>query len=272
MQAGQTEVSFNLLDSNEIKSEYRVIMGTPGHGTLTSGSLPGAYQYTVNPTFWGTDSVTYQICQGEVCKPGVIYFIISPPHCRIKAFDDSFVKILDDSLLIPILDNDSATCGNVHLQSIAYNGAGTAEISRNSVMLRLPDFYEGTVNFSYTIENGDSSSSANATIQVRIDEAYCNQRFKALDDTLTFYPNFNFRIFNPGELIVNDVRCVSSTNLSSFEIINPPSDSLYEVKKQNNRWWFIVKNPAAFTTGTFQYRICTNSSKCDTANVLVRKQ
>lgn len=264
--------SFNLLDSNEIKQEYQVIMGTPVYGTLAKGSTPGSYQYSVDPTFFGTDSVTYQICLNQTCKSGVIYFVIEPPHCRITAFNDDYTLSLDDELFLPVLENDSATCGNVTLKSIS-DPLGYASIQGNQVKLKLPDYYEGTVTFSYTIGNGDSSSTAQVSVHVSYDAAYCERKFSAKDDMLQLYANFTYIVLFPSDLLENDRQgvCNNIIDIESFDIPSPPVNSQYKLIKQNSRWWFIVNDTASFTSGTFDYQVKTVGGAIKTANVIIKK-
>lgn len=272
MREGVSEVSFNLLDSNEIRSEYRVVMGTPSHGTLAAGSTPGAYRYVVNTGYSGTDSVTYQICLNQTCKSGVIYFVIAPPHCRITAFNDEYTLLLDDELLLPVLENDSATCGNVSLISVT-DSFGYASIQGNSIKLILPEYYEGTATFSYTIGNGDSSSTAQVSVHVSYDAAYCERKFKPQNDMLFLFNPTNFRIFIPAELLSNDRQgmCDSVINAASFSIPSPPANPVYELKWQNDQWWFVVKDPANFTSGTFDYQVKTTGGALKTATVVIKK-
>lgn len=268
---GESQVWVNILDYNQIKAEYRLEMGEPHHGTLSTGVVPGGFLYTSNPGFYGIDSVTYRVCLGSVCKSGAIYFHIIAPNCPVKAKNDDYQLILSDVLELPVLGNDSSLCAPASIRSLVYSGPGTAQIVGDSIHVRLPEFYEGEIQLTYTIGNSFGTSSAQVRARVSIDEAYCAARFIPVSDTLTIVNPLQFKTFIPSDLYHNDTRCHSILNLSSFEILNTPSNPVYELKYQSNRYWFLVKDSSSFTQGTFQYRLCTNSGICRTANVVIRK-
>lgn len=268
--SGQENFVFNVLDSNDLKSEYRLNMGKPVFGTMEKGNTPGQFVYKSPNGFTGKDSVSYEVCRNNVCKQGWISFYILSGQCVLKAKDDAYMIPMRDTLFLPVLDNDSICFVN-NLSFPTGASIGTVFRSGNKAALILPPFFEGPVHFSYKIDNGLEADTGEVSIDVFTDLSYCDRRFNARNDTLRLLNGFNFITFYPQALIQNDQACKDSIRTSSFAIVpSPPSNTVYELKFQQNRWWFLVKKPQDFTTGTFQYRLCTNSGKCDTATVVIQ--
>jgi len=267
---GHADVVFNVLDSNDLKSEYTLKMGQPAFGTLEKGTTPGQFTYKAPIGFSGKDSVSYEVCRNDVCKQGWISFYILSGQCVLKAKDDTYLVPMRDTLFLTVLENDSICFVN-NLSFPSGASIGSIFTSGNKAALILPPFYEGPVQFSYVIGDGQKADTAEVSIDVFTDLSYCDRQFKARNDTLRLLTGFNFITFYPQALIQNDLACKDSIRTSSFAIVpSPPSNTVYELKFQQNRWWFLVKKPQDFTAGTFQYRVCTNSGKCDTATVVIQ--
>lgn len=271
MQTNEREVWVNILDYNKFKAEYRIEIGEPVHGKLIAGVAPGGYLYQADSGYYGADSVTYRVCLGTLCKQGVIHFYLSPPHCHIEANADSFKLTLTDVLNLPVLNNDSLNCSGAQLKSVEYSGPGSATVENGSIHLALPEYYEGNLNFSYTIGNEVVNSTATVSVKVSINDAYCLSRFQPVNDTLDIVNPLNFRTFVPSDLYYNDSRCSSILNINSFKIPNPPNNSSFELVYQSNRWWFLVKDTSNFTQGSFEYEVCTNTGDCRKARAVIRK-
>lgn len=261
---------FNVLDSNLLKSEYRIIVGNPVFGSLIAGASPGLYEYVSPSGFSGKDSVAYQICVGEICKSAWISFYVPAKSCRMRAFNDAYSYPLNDTLFLPVLENDTFCSGGL-IQLSNQPPVGSIRVKGNQIALLLPEFYEGSVSFPYTLKSGTDSSSAQVNVTVSLTGGYCDRKFKAVNDTITLLQGFHFKTFKPEDLIFNDIQCNGAILPGSFAIVpSPPSNPLYQLKFQQNRWWFLVKQPQNFTSGTFQYKVCTNSGKCDTATVVIK--
>ncbi len=261
---------FNLLDSNTIKAEYQIIMGIPVFGAIAQGAVPGAYQYTPPVNFFGKDSVEYQICLGSVCKTAFISFVVPKPDCQQLAVNDNYTLPLSDTLWLNVLEND-VVCENSILELQTNPSAGVAAVVGKKIRLILPDFFEGSLIFNYVLKNGIETGIGEVSVSLSLTQTYCDQRFKANDDELILPAGFNFRTFKPEDLIFNDIKCIGENPISSFSIVpSPPSNPVFELKFQQNRWWFLIKQPQSFTSGTFKYKVCTNSGKCDTATVVIR--
>ncbi|HWT14180.1 MAG TPA: Ig-like domain-containing protein, partial [Patescibacteria group bacterium] len=69
------------------------IQAQQGTAVITNGAT-GAFTYTPNPGFCGTDQFTYQVTNGSVIDQGIAYIVVTGTNCSVgptdAIFDDSF--------------------------------------------------------------------------------------------------------------------------------------------------------------------------------------
>jgi len=140
----------------------------PLHGAvITSGT---SIIYTPAPNYYGGDSFTYTISDGNGGRATAVVSIeILSVNDKPIAQDDSQTTLEDSPVTILVLSNDSDPDGDpLRVESIGQPSNGSV-INNGSALVYEPDpGYSGADNFAYTISDGKGgTSSALVTILVQ---------------------------------------------------------------------------------------------------------
>ncbi len=134
------------------------LVSQPEHGVL-SGSPPNL-TYSPDANFNGGDSFSYVANDGQATSdPATATITITPVNDPPVAVDDSAVAVMDLSVAIPVLNNDSDVDGD-GLTVVAVGGAqhGTAATDGTIVTYTPTAAFTGTDSFTYTIDDGASGT------------------------------------------------------------------------------------------------------------------
>lgn len=265
-----SETAFNLVDSNIFTQPVLLKVGDPVFGIITKGSKTGQYVYKPNDKSILKDSAEYQICQGNDCKTGRILFNISPNSCIMDPHSDKFVANLRDTLFLPIISNDISYCPNAHISKIDDINVGHGFVHNDRAALILPAFFKGDLQFSYDMTNGYQTKKTPVELKVQLDQTYCDDHFKLNPDSFIFTGN-PIQPLAIQKLLLNDFYSADFTDLSSFELINDSSTSInFSISVPGNEIQIQpLQTPAS---GSFSYRLCTNSGKCGIGRVSIKIQ
>ncbi|GMN11641.1 hypothetical protein MTsPCn9_28240 [Croceitalea sp. MTPC9] len=183
--------------------------------------------------------------------------------------DDSITVNEDESIILPIFDNDSdlpttgtLTTTNPLNGTVSINDNGTPNDPSDDIVTYTPNAdYNGPDSFDYTVcDSTGACSTATVTIDV-------SPIVDAFDDSVSTEADTPIDI----DILVNDndlpnLGTLTTTNPFNGTVVindggtpNDPSDD------------FVTYTPDAGFEGvdTFDYTICDNSGNCDTATVTV---
>jgi len=262
---------FSIVDSNGFRQAFELKIGSPLFGTLSKGPTAGSYYYLSNGKYVGSDSLIYEIREGAKIKSGKVWFKVSASDCFMNPHSDKFNNILlDDTLFLPIISNDTSYCPNAHVASLAALSIGHGFVHNNVAALILPAFYKGDVTFKYEMSNGVQSKMTPVELTVNYDQAYCDRNFRVRPDSFQF--SGNTLIISFSSLLLNDGYCpefadennitISSTTVGTngFQALIIGHD-------------IIVNNiSTSINKGEFEYTLCTNSGTCQTAKISLLRQ
>jgi hypothetical protein len=143
------------------------------HGTVSLGEN-GAFTYTPNTGYVGTDSFTYTISDGtETASAAVdIDVVDTPPVANPDFYHVAENGTLTVSAATGVLLNDFDADGDPIIATNFTNVShGTVSLGENGAFTYTPNTgYVGTDSFTYFISNGSETASAVATIDVA---CYC---------------------------------------------------------------------------------------------------
>ncbi len=127
--------------------------------------------YTPNPDWYGTDSFTYIVTDGNGgTDEGLVTVTITAVNDAPSAYDDTATTQADTDVIIPVLDNDDdPDADDLTVVSTTEPSNGTVTINADNTITYTPDsgFTSGEDTFSYTISDGnDGSDTATVTITV----------------------------------------------------------------------------------------------------------
>lgn len=272
---GNDSVSLKLFDSSIINQQIIVTVQPPANGTLTPSGSTGTFVYIPNAGFVGEDSITYVYCIGENCHEARVSIQVYPP-CQFSLSPDFFSVLnrTDDVLELDVLSNDQISeCSTVTITNAWSAQAKSIDWSNGTLKVKLLPFTSGKVYISYEVCGSFKRCRiADVLLETTPSASHCETNFATRNDTLELPNGFYFKIFQPEDLIKNDGFCPGQANLSSFDIVRyPSSDGPGKLVYQNGSWWYLVNIPMNFTGDSFEYLICTQSGKCDSATVYITK-
>jgi hypothetical protein len=251
-----------IIDCNSL-----TVLQQPLHGTATVVSGCGAGQpcpgvcvqyVSTDPTFTGNDTFTYRITDniGRVDTATVTVTV-----CATTALDDA-VAICGNSVSVPVLQNDSTSCGSLDCSSlvilsqpahgvVTIDSACTAGAPCPGTCLKytLTDVgFGGTDSFTYGIGNLLSPAcSDQATVTITI----CS--VDAVNDSATVCAGSSIAI----AVTANDTTTCGALNCASLQVLQQPLHGTVQVQGCD-----IVYTPAAGYSGpdSFQYVIANDQA------------
>jgi predicted outer membrane repeat protein/VCBS repeat-containing protein len=164
-----------LLNDTDVDGEplHPFLVSGPSHGTLTL-SPSGAFFYTPDPSFTGTDSFTYKANDGQLdSNVATVTITVMPVNVAPVANNDVYSTSEDTPLAVPapgLLGNDTDADGDP-LSAVLVSGPahGTVAMSSNGAFTYSPAAnFNGTDSFTYKANDGTADSNvATVTITVR---------------------------------------------------------------------------------------------------------
>jgi hypothetical protein len=133
-------------------------MGTaPAHGTITLNPATGSFIYTPALNYFGTDSFTFSVNDGQFkSKTGTVSITIIPVNDIPQANPDSVIIDSGTKVSINVLANDTDADNDALIINKVANGAhGATGISDNKIMYTPEYAYSGADEFSYEVSDGN---------------------------------------------------------------------------------------------------------------------
>lgn len=150
------------------------IVSPPTNGTVEPFGF-GAFRYTPNLDFLGTDTFTYRIAddQNAFSDPALVTItVFLPANVDPVASDDVFVVSPDVSTSVPVLQNDVDSDGTIDVTSVIITDtpdSGTAVAQANGEVLYTPNTsFLGDDSFSYTVADDRAGTSNEALVDILV--------------------------------------------------------------------------------------------------------
>ena len=166
-----TDVLSNDSDpENDPISVFSVTQGT--NGTVTNNG-DGTITYTPDPDYFGIDTYTYVIADGQGgSATATVSITVNPLNDPPEAVDDNGTTDEDTAVIIDILGNDLDIDGTIDLNSITVtnpptngsftdNGNGTITYTPNSG-------FNGLDSLTYTVNDNDGAASNIAVVIINV--------------------------------------------------------------------------------------------------------
>jgi VCBS repeat-containing protein len=136
------------------------VLAEPAHGTL-SLATNGSFLYTPAPNYFGSDSFTYRVSDGDqFSDPATVTITVAGQDDAPTAADDSYALFANDSLAVSaaagVLANDVDVDGQALSAMLVGNVAnGTLALATNGSFTYSPNAnFVGTDSFSYRASDG----------------------------------------------------------------------------------------------------------------------
>jgi hypothetical protein len=249
----------------------------PTNGTIVLNPN-GSYTYTPNPTFVGTETIKYSVCDNGTpsrCDTATLVIEVreaNPPagtNTPPVANDDNCSTPIGQSVVLNVKANDydpqGGTLGNPTLVGTPTGGTPTVNPDGTITFVPTPGFV-GDAIFKYAVcDNGTPTACDTATVTVTVYSTVgmgSNLPPVAVDDAGTTLKNTPLN----SSVALNDVDPNAGQSLS-FGLVTPTTNGTVSLNFNGS----YVYTPRAGYTGPdqFRYLVCDNGSpqKCDTATV-----
>jgi YD repeat-containing protein/VCBS repeat-containing protein len=155
-------------DSDPDQDRLSVLSVTaPQHGSAVLNAN-GSVTYTPFADYFGDDHFSYTISDGHGGEDvGHVTVTMAPINDLPRAVDDAAAVAEDGSVLIDVRANDSDVDGDLLLlTAVSVPAHGTAIIEGGAIRYTPSANYFGSDQFSYTISDGQGSSTATVTVDV----------------------------------------------------------------------------------------------------------
>lgn len=162
-------VSGNDTPSGDGGNVYSVVVN-PQHGVLILNTN-GSYTYTPDHDFNGTDSFTYQLCDGDNdCAQATVTITVNNTDDMPLAVDDNTFTVAEDGLVaadVSVNDTPSGDGGNIY-NKLTDPVHGVVTFHADGTFTYVPAAnFNGTDSFSYSLCDADGDcSTAVVTITV----------------------------------------------------------------------------------------------------------
>ncbi len=244
---------------------------SPSHGSLSAVNVnTGAFTYTPNTDYNGTDAFTYTIRDVDNDEStATVNITVNSANDVPDAINDNYTIAENGTLSNNVKTNDLGMGdGGITVSLVSNVSHGSLTLNNDGTFSYTPTSqYFGTDQFIYQLSdiNGETD---NATVVITINYSNDSDPF-AVDDTYGVLPNSNNNILN---LYANDTDADgnSTLDLNSINIISGPSHGTYTLPGNGT----IVYTPTAAYSGSdmIAYKISDNggrSSNTASANITI---
>ncbi|NRB03228.1 MAG: tandem-95 repeat protein, partial [Rhodobacteraceae bacterium] len=144
----------------------------PANGTLTvTNDSGGGVYYTPDPDFFGQDTFTYQVSDGDGgVDTATVTVTVTPVNDATIAVDDTSTTLEDTSVTIDVLANEIEVDGDsitINFFDTTSAQSGTISEDNGQLVYTPPADFNGEDTFTYTIDNDDGGIDT-ATVVVTV--------------------------------------------------------------------------------------------------------
>jgi hypothetical protein len=231
---------------------------TPGaNGAVTLNPVT----YAPSPNFFGTDSFTYTVSDGNGgTDTATVTVTIAPSNDALTANDDSASLAEDGSATVAVLANDTDPENDVlSVQSVTQGTNGSVAINPDKTVTYTPNAdFHGADSFTYTASDGNGGTDS-ATVTVTVTPV--NDAPVAGDDTASVVEDGSVDITVLGNDADVDEDLLSVTSVTQGAngavVINPDDTVTYTPEADYNG------------SDSFTYTVSDGNGGEDTATVTV---
>lgn len=141
------------------------------HGTVQLNQ-DQTITYTPTPEYVGTDVFTYTVADGQGgTDTGTVTITIAIPTTdQLLAREDTAMTLLGQSVIIPVVQNDSTDTETLQVTAVGAGQYGTVVLNPDDTVSYTPEtWYIGDDTFTYTLSNGEGGQSI-GTVRVTVIE------------------------------------------------------------------------------------------------------
>jgi len=231
----------------------------PAHGTASCNS--SRCTYTPEPDFYGRDSFTYTISDGQGgAATATVTITVEGVNDPPIPQDDSITTQEDSPVTTPVLANDEDADGDaLAIVSFTQPDHGTVSCTATACTYTPALNFHGTDSYTYTVSDGQGGTGT-ATVVVSVSAV--NDPPTAGDDAASTDEDTPITV----DALGNDSD-PDGDPLSLSGVTVPPSHGTVTINSDNT----ITYEPESNYSGSdsFRYQVCDPQGACDTALVVL---
>ncbi|HWT02954.1 MAG TPA: Ig-like domain-containing protein [Pyrinomonadaceae bacterium] len=240
-----------------------VTQGANGSVAITGGGT--GVSYTPNPNFFGADSFTYTVSDGNGGMDTATVNVTVTPVQDAPVANDDAATVAEDSVgnTINVLGNDADADGDtLAIISVTQGAGGSVGNNGNSVSYTPnPDFF-GSDSFTYTVTDGNGNF-ATATVTVNVTNV--NDAPVANDDSYSMNQDTTLNVPAPG-VLGNDTDADPGDTLNSTVVTFPANGTL---APNADGSFMYTPNPGFTGVDTFTYKADDGTTDSNFATVTI---
>jgi|688.fasta_scaffold02231_8 gliding motility-associated-like protein len=255
--SGDVSVNDSDVEGDDLTFE---VTNDPSNGSVVLNE-DGTYTYTPDENFNGTDTFTYQACDGNSCDEAIVIINIDPVNDPLVAIDDDYTTNENTLLNGNVGDNDQNPDGDV-LDFTLFTDVnnGTLTLTNNGGFTYVPDpNFAGEDSFQYIV--CDESFCDTATVIITVIEL----------DTAPSGENDTFTL-NEDTILNGDVS-INDSDIDGDELTFGPAGTFDSengtVTLNPDGTFTYVPNPNFNGADTFTYEVCDDDGNCDVVTVTI---
>jgi large repetitive protein len=246
------------MDLDELTAE--VVVG-PSHGTLELHS-DGSFTYTPELNYFGSDSFTYSVDDGQGgTDTATVFLTVDPVNDPPDAVNDSATTDEDVAVIIPVRANDTDVEGDsLTVTGVSQGANGTVAINADGTLTYTPNAnFFGSDSFTYTVSDGQLPSDT-ATVSVTVNPV--NDAPVAAGDSFTTNEDTALTVTLPG-VLGNDTD-IDSATLTAALVTGPVNGTL---TLNTDGSFTYTPNANFFGSDSFTYTVSDGQLVSGTATV-----
>jgi gliding motility-associated-like protein len=234
------------------------LLNPPSNGTVILNA-DGSFTYVPDADFNGTDSFTYEACDGSLCDEATVFITIDPINDSPIANDDVYTTTENTDLTASVAGNDSDPDGNGLVFTVLISTTnGTLVLNSDGSFTYVPNpGFIGTDSFTY--EACDENACDEATVTINVIEL--NTSPIGVNDQYTLNEDSELN----ADVSLNDSD-LDGDNLV-FTLLGEPSSGTIIFNADGT--FTYIPNDNFFGTDTFTYTVCDDDENCDTVLVIL---
>lgn len=263
-------VVIDLLRFNAIPEESVIRMvQKPVHGSIFLDPQTKMFIYQPDSNWiGGLDSVRYEVCNAQLCKPGRIRFRVSD-SCRLAVSDFAFT-LASSATQLPL---PAVFSCNGRISQLLNMNSPYLVLQNGMVLANFPLYESQQLNFSIVVCTPyNQCDTAQVQLQVQGQANPCLALFKPVDDVRTIFPNILAFSMHYDSLLTNDASCPQDIIPASLTVVEGPTRGHISYRSNVQGRFLRYTKDSNFVSGvdSLTYRISGISGASGQAKVFIK--
>lgn len=246
------------IDDTELSCEI-LIEATHGSAVI---SLSGELTYTPAPDFFGTEVISYSLCDdGGACDEATVEITVNPINDAPVAVNDEIGVLMNETLNASVANNDfDIDSEDLSFEALNDVSNGVFTMNSNGTYTYTPDTdFVGFETITYQVCDGSNDC---ATADLEIEVVNTNEAPVAVDDEFQILED---QFISSGDLAFNDFD--PNDDILDYSIVNGPIVGVADLSPNGILTYY--PNPNFYGNILIEYQACDQFNVCSSAFVYI---